>query len=1137
MSSRVVWPQLFTLQTTALIEAYRRGADIASVAPNLGIAAFGVPVALRWVTTPNLGIPRRPFELFRRARTDIPAQFIRSLLAAPTSIDGLIDIPFPTGAGLMYFVSFTVQLAANQALSFTGYDYAGNPIPELGVQLVASGAWLFVNPGIGGLRVYGTGTIVSILGVNQDDYANLPGWQRIQVVGLPVKPGELGTHYDSAMTQGYEAALTTGYTAAIERLLIADLCRDPPPATGDPSFPLPLWPPSLPVPYVERLRSAGNLFSMIACCLETTVDSSAAKMQSQYIETVDIAGVTQANLPPGLTPTPTNPSTAKIQVVGLTMIGVGTDSDAATALGYGTIDLPSLDTVGQTRGDTDRATTLFAARAVGIEVFDYMVSAPYVLPGGFQMLLAALSQPAAAVQTADDFSASLLATHAVVSRDTAAQIAVELTWQPPSPPQAYGLLASRAPGHAVVLNTPRKSPMFGYNPYLGLAPPQPVPGESPADALPNFKDAAGHLPITGNAVTKYLAAGIDVFGRWSPWTPASVSLAAAAVTQPGLRQIVFSVGKLPSSGTVVPYTLSIEVAWDWTDRSPGVIRITGRFVGAHTHLGPAYLSGLALSNDGAPGAPLLLTWDYGANDPATIPPDLVLPTIDSAHTGTVVLANDPPKPGDPPTKQMRYRVTITKGVNLDFGVHDRLYLAVYATACERIRPGEWSSPIDPNAPTTNPPTPAYIGRIARVNNPLPPTVNFNPPAINWTALPDALQKAHGILQWTADPSVGYMVWEATESALLQLLSPANPNPDPTATLVERGQTLKTLVADNYLASLGSFSRLNTDPIHGSSYEVELPGKASILYVYMISAVSSQGIEAARPPQIAVFGVPYRKVPGQPRLQLRVVSTPSNGSCIEVIALYVQSGEVPAAYRVYRVRDPALATDAGLMGPPKIDTDDPGWRAHTQPTLPSLTQPTARPSAVAIGQCVVDLAAGSSWYPYYYRVDAIGPEDTANGIYSGWSLPSQVQTGTNPPPNPPLITPPVVTVGGGAELIVLKTDLPIPPSPLGPSLVELLRADPDPANPGRLVQSTLLSMAPDAIAQTSLSLPPPHGALPPRLHGPIVLPHPVQPALARTAPTAAGQWILSALVPSGAGEVGNYSLRLTDPLGRQNSTVF
>jgi hypothetical protein len=121
--------------------------------------------------------------------------------------------------------------------------------------------------------------------------------------------------------------------------------------------------------------------------------------------------------------------------------------------------------------------------------------------------------------------------------------------------------------------------------------------------------------------------------------------------------------------------------------------------------------------------------------------------------------------------------------------------------------------------------------------------------------------------------------------------------------------------------------------------------------------------------------------------------------------------------------------------------------------------------------------------------------------------------------------------------VLTTDLPIPPSPLGPSLVELLRADPDPANPGRLVQTTLLSMAPDSIAQTSLSLPPPHWVLPPGPHGHIILPHPVQPALARTAPTAAGQWSVSALVPAGAGEVGTYSLRLTDPLGRQNSTVF
>jgi hypothetical protein len=301
-------------------------------------------------------------------------------------------------------------------------------------------------------------------------------------------------------------------------------------------------------------------------------------------------------------------------------------------------------------------------------------------------------------------------------------------------------------------------------------------------------------------------------------------------------------------------------------------------------------------------------------------------------------------------------------------------------------------------------------------------------------------------------------------------------------------------------------------------------------------VSSQAVEAPRAPQVAIFGVPIRKTPGQPRLRLRVAQTRANGPCIEVIALYVQSGEVPAGYRVYRVRDSALATDAGLMGPPRIEANDPGWQPYSEPGLPSLTEPTARPASTALGQCVVDLAAVPSWYPYYYRIDAIGPQDVANGVYSGWSLPSQVQQGYNLPPNAPMISPasPVVKTGEGAELISLTTDLPIPASPLGPSLVELLRATPDPQNAGRMIQTTLFSVAPDSIAESTLALPPPPWLTP---LGPRGRPRAVRPALARTAPDASGRWSLSALVPAAADQVGTYSLRLTDPLGRRNSTVF
>jgi hypothetical protein len=1130
MSKLTVWPYGFMLRTASLVEAYRRGESLEKL---------GIPVALRWMTKPELGIPRRPFNVYRRARQNVPASMVRNLLSGPVAVDGTVELPFSTATnGLIYIVQFTLAPAPNGFMEVLAFDFYGNPMPGLEFDTSVAVTYLFACPGMAGLRVSGAGTVNQIIGVNEDDYANLPDWQRIQVVGLPAKKGELGAAYDDTVPQGFESALTNGFVAAEERLLTADLVRGVPPDTGDPTFPLPPWPPPVPTGYLNQLRSTSHLFPMIARCLKNSADSDPAKMQSLYIETVNVDGIKQANLPGA---TPGQPGTVAIPVVGLTMLAVSTDSDAATALGYGTIDLPGLDDSAPAPGNReDAAPAAVSFAVVDRAVYDYMVTAPYVLPFGFNVELAALSQAAPAVADAAGFNADLIAAHAVLTRDTAAQVAVELSWQPPPYPQAYALLASRRPFSSVVLNTARPAQVHGYDPYVGLPPPSADPGTPPNDLLPNLKDAAGQLPIDGNATTRYLAAGIDVFGQWSGWTEASVTLTSAPVKQPGLRKAAFSAGALPASGTVVPYTLTIEVLWDWTDRSPGVIRISGTFIPPGSNPNFAFLAGLAMSNDGPVGPPLLLTWNYGANNPATVAPNVVLPTIDAAHTGTVELLND--VSGVAHNQVMQYRVTL-QGLTLDYAASAELDLAIWATATEHLRPGEWSDPIDPNAPAT---PPAFIGRIVKAYNPLRPVVNFTPPSINWTALPDAYNKARGILDWNADPSAaGYMVWESTESALLQLLSPGSPNPDPNAPLVTRGATLKSLVASNYEKSLQSFSRLNTDPIAGARTEVELPGNASVLYAYMVSAVSSQGVEAPRPPQIAVFGVPQRTVPGQPRLRVRQLPPGTNG--IQVVALPVETGVVPAGYRVFRVRSAALASDAGLMGPPKIFESDAGWQPYTETPLQGGT--------ASLGLSIVDTAATASWYPYYYRVLALGPDDPANGKYRGNSLPSQVQSAYCLPPSPPLLKVVSFTTEYGAALMVLTADLPIPPSPLAPALVELLKAEADPEHPGRTLQTVLLTSAPDAIKQGTLALPlpwwrhplvqekqvllprpplPPKPVFPP----PRPLPPPYRgPAFSRSAPDAQQQWTLYVLVPYAAGDTDTFTVRLTDPLGRQSSTTF
>jgi len=88
---------------------------------------------------------------------------------------------------------------------------------------------------------------------------------------------------------------------------------------------------------------------MIVKCLQNSNDANPTQMQSLYMETVNnLDGIIQANAPTGSNPTPAGQSgSAEIPVVSLSMLGVSTDSDAALALGYGTIDIPLLDEIAE----------------------------------------------------------------------------------------------------------------------------------------------------------------------------------------------------------------------------------------------------------------------------------------------------------------------------------------------------------------------------------------------------------------------------------------------------------------------------------------------------------------------------------------------------------------------------------------------------------------------------------------------------------------------------------------------------------------------------------------------------------------------------------------------------------------------
>src|SRR5262249_29943167 len=66
---------------------------------------------------------------------------------------------------------------------------------------------------------------------------------------------------------------------------------------------------------------------------------------------------------------------------------------------------------------------------------------------------------------------------------------------------------------------------------------------------------------------QYTTAATDLFGQWSPWSPAWLSLGPADVLTPAVASV--NVKPFPGPGNTEPCSLTVttEVVWDWTERS------------------------------------------------------------------------------------------------------------------------------------------------------------------------------------------------------------------------------------------------------------------------------------------------------------------------------------------------------------------------------------------------------------------------------------------------------------------------------------------------------------------------------------------------------------------------------------------
>lgn len=958
---RTVIPRLFAAFTGLQDEAKQSGLSDSVIAAFLqdGQDHSGVPVSVRWLHRAFLGFPRRPFTVFRR-----PPRFDLQPIAGNLSVIGEQKVGW--GEPGMIRVECRAAPEAGATIEVDALDEHLDPIPGQTVRLSAPGRARLFGPGIHGLQVRGRGMLTAIRGMGQSAYANFQGWEQIEQVGLPVRAEDnLPTSAYDGAPQGPEPVGLDAIDAGERRMEIARLMHLTPPDTGVAAVPAPAWPAPDTKQYLFGASDGvGPLLKHVYDCVRSTDDTDPARQQSGFVAEVTVPGMRQiGSSPDGET------VDLKLPVVELTLLAAASDTYASTGLGYGTLDFPPVLGTSPESGVVVPENTVFSE-------FDYMVVADFAYavrrPGvGIvvnRLELAALAQPKPVPVPPAALTSELVHHNRPAAQDEPESVAIRLSWDRAQEPRSFAAVRSLGAGQVDVLNAPRQG-AGGFIPYLAQQPP-PVDGKPPAGGRSTLVDPAVPAPLTGNRTARHLLAALDMFGRWSSWAATSLLLTAPQVARPGLHGITL----LPEANVLpdgtVPATLEIVFSWDWFQRRPARIVLRGRFFATGTPA-PTEPNGLALRPTGPASPQVQIRFD----------PSTDQPSIASGHAGTVeVVQTDPPPASEPSPKAessavRRYRLVLS-GLACDFRTVPEVGYAVFARAEEAVRPGALSPRVGPALDT------AF--------DPIPPDSISMPADVQWTALPDAVGIARRVLEWPADPRArGYVVWRATESALRHRIDPALPPPAAGSSMVQRAMDLRDLLRDatNQARAAIAFTRLNTELVASARYEVELPGAADVLYVFQVTAVSKTNVAGQRSNDLAFVAVPRLNQPGEPLVTVRRVS---DGSGLQ-IAVVPGRGATPVGYRVHRARNPLLTQDVGLMGPARIRPRDPGWA--------NIAVPPVNGGAPLAGRAVRDPIA-PSWYPYYYRVVALGEEDLPEGQIRGQSAPSATQTGLLPPAGPP-----------------------------------------------------------------------------------------------------------------------------------------
>jgi hypothetical protein len=963
----------------------------------LDLKDFSIPVALRWRTSVNLGLPFNAFKVWRRSKfgnnAAIPIDvkfeasarginfnngpFVKvSGVIKNNGISSLTVKLFPKNSKLETYASkdFTVQVAANSTAFFT-----------------------VEQPNIYGVESNFSGIEFSSLkGVTSNDYINDKNWELIQIVGLPVEKGYIKNNLYNYEEQGFINSLQKPFDAAVTRLVLHKTLYNDSPAIAPDGRNIPIW--KVPVEpeliksyYLNApitngvtgvLNDINEMFSKVYDVAPELYNGK----QSMYTKKMEGFGMhDEANTAPKKNGSYLHP------VCAATLLSASSDCWNALGLGFGTTDfLPY-------------GTGFIGNPKFGLGAFDYMVTAQFKQPitelffedfsikekfAGFDVIeYAAICYNDIILPIAP---ATLLAEPLLENRpvrmDDFYYEQERISWQHQAIQQKHPFVFSIAFYNAIsnninYLNQSRPFLSGNLQPLLPAArsdeAAQDVVGR---DGLlfDKFVHDKAPVPFFGNANHKYYVAAQDVFGVWSSWSVCTQTLISKPAQKPDIVSAKFTDVVQIANTAINQATLEIIFNWHWEDRSPFEIRFTGHFFTPPTPYSdpaPWAMPGIALGN----GIVKRYAVRFALNGTISlfeIKPFNIYQPVPLAE-GKVIIENsfstgnghDSPHTGIDDTRT--YKLFLYQ-MQISFLTVSKLYYAVETVGFESVNPS-----------LTSPPTLPYVITVVDPNPKLAPVFFTD---IKWASLPDVSNVSRYHLTFpSVAGAVGYAVYRATETSLSAKFINLNfPNQ---GSIFQRRNAFESANAADKNRGFDAFIRVNKELITDSTkgIELEMNGDVGGLYIYAVSSFTDQNVESKLSNWIYV-AIPQRITPSVPSITGYInkkLATPKL-----VVKINVGLGNNTDTVQLYKTSRANLAADLNIMGLPySTGPNNVSWKKYKTSLPTDILIPAA--SIEKYDYLLYEEDIQPSWQTVFLRTAALGKNSPADGLFPGKSASSNL----------------------------------------------------------------------------------------------------------------------------------------------------